>query len=263
MITVDTIISMKKKGEKIACLTAYDFITARILDEVGIDIILVGDSAANVVAGEKTTLPITMEEMIYHTRVVSRAVKNSLVIADMPFLSYQVSVQTATYNAGRFLKVGACGVKLEGGAPVVDTVKRLVDLGIPVMGHLGLTPQSVHKYGGYKIQGKGEHAAARMIEDARSLEAAGCFSIVLEKIPRELAKKISETISIPTIGIGAGPDCDGQVLVLHDILGLYEDFTPKFVKKYADLAGQVRRVVGQYREEVKRGKFPDKEHSFD
>lgn len=263
MITVDTVISMKKKGEKIACLTAYDFITARILDEVGIDIILVGDSAANVVAGEKTTLPITMEEMIYHTKVVARAVKNGLVIADMPFLSYQVSVQTATYNAGRFLKVGACGVKLEGGAPVVETVRRLVDVGIPVMGHLGLTPQSVHKYGGYKIQGKGERAAARMIEDARSLEAAGCFSVVLEKIPRDLAKKISETISIPTIGIGAGPDCDGQVLVLHDILGLYEDFTPKFVKKYADLAVQVRRAVGQYKDEVKQGKFPDQEHSFD
>jgi 3-methyl-2-oxobutanoate hydroxymethyltransferase len=263
MITVETIISMKKKGEKIACLTAYDFITARILDEVGIDIILVGDSAANVVAGEKTTLPITMEDMIYHTKVVARAVKNGLVVADMPFLSYQVSAETATYNAGRFLKVGACGVKLEGGAPVVETVKRLVDLGIPVMGHLGLTPQSVHKYGGYKIQGKGERAAARMIEDARSLEAAGCFSVVLEKIPRDLAKKISETISIPTIGIGAGLNCDGQVLVLHDILGLYEDFTPKFVKKYADLAVQVRRAVEQYKDEVKQGKFPDQEHSFD
>lgn len=263
MITVDKIISMKKKGEKIACLTAYDFITARILDRVGIDIILVGDSAANVVAGEKTTLPITMEDMIYHTKVVARAVENSLVIADMPFLSYQVSVQNATYNAGRFLKVGACGVKLEGGAPAVETVQRLVDVGIPVMGHLGLTPQSVHKYGGYKIQGKGERAAIQMLEDAKSLEAAGCFAIVLEKIPRDLAKKISETISIPTIGIGAGPDCDGQVLVLHDILGLYEDFTPKFVKKYADLAAQVRRAVEQYRDEVKQGKFPDKEHSFD
>lgn len=263
MITVNAIIAKKKAGEKIVSLTAYDFISARILDEAGIDIILVGDSAANVFAGEKTTLPVTMEEMLYHTRVVARAVKNSLVIADMPFMSYQVSVETAVYNAGRFLRAGACGVKLEGGAPMVQTVKRLVDLGIPVMGHLGLTPQSIHKFGGYRIQGVGEDAAKRMLEDAKALQAAGCFAIVLEKIPKELAKRITGAIKIPTIGIGAGPHCDGQVLVLHDILGLFEEFTPRFVKRYASLAKEIRRAVDQYKKEVQGGVFPDKEHSFD
>ncbi|UCG31170.1 MAG: 3-methyl-2-oxobutanoate hydroxymethyltransferase [candidate division WOR-3 bacterium] len=263
MKTVDAVIAKKKAGEKIVSLTAYDFISARILDEVGIDIILVGDSAANVFAGEKTTLPITMEEMLYHTKVVARAVKNSLVIADMPFLSYQVSVETAVYNAGRFLQVGACGVKLEGGKPMAQTVKRLVDLGIPVMGHLGLTPQSIHKFGGYKTQGVGEEAGARMLEDAKLLESAGCFSIVLEKIPRELARRITGAINIPTIGIGAGPYCDGQVLVLHDMLGLFEEFTPRFVKRYASLSEEMRNAVKQYKKEVEGGIFPDEEHSFD
>ncbi len=263
MITVDAVIAKKKAGEKIVSLTAYDFISARILDEVGIDIILVGDSAANVFAGEKTTLPITMEEMLYHTKVVARAVKNSLVIADMPFLSYQVSVEAAVYNAGRFLQVGACGVKLEGGKPMAQTVKRLVDLGIPVMGHLGLTPQSIHKFGGYKTQGVGEEAGARMLEDAKLLESAGCFSIVLEKIPRELARRITGAINIPTIGIGAGPYCDGQVLVLHDMLGLFEEFTPRFVKRYASLSEEMRNAVKQYKKEVEGGIFPDEEHSFD
>lgn len=263
MITVDTIIAKKKAGEKIVCLTAYDFITARILDEAGIHIILVGDSAANVFAGEKTTLPITMKEMLYHTKVVARAVKKSLVIADMPFMSFQVSTESAVRNAGRFLKVGACGVKLEGGEPMVPTVKRLVDLGIPVMGHLGLTPQSIHKFGGYKTQGVDEAAAEKMLEDAGLLQSAGCFSIVLEKIPRELARRISEKIDIPTIGIGAGPHCDGQVLVLHDILGLFEGFTPKFVKQYAGLGEEIRRAVKQYKKEVEEGIFPDTEHSFD
>ncbi|UCD19551.1 MAG: 3-methyl-2-oxobutanoate hydroxymethyltransferase [candidate division WOR-3 bacterium] len=263
MITVKTILHKKKKGEKIVCLTAYDYITARILDDTGVHIILVGDSAANVFAGEKTTLPITMEEMLYHTKVVARGVKNSLIIADMPFLSYQVSIEMAVLNAGRFLQVGACGVKLEGGAPMIPTIKRLVDLGIPVMGHLGLTPQSIHKFGGYKTQGVGEEDAARMMEDAEALEAAGCFSIVLEKIPSHLAKKISTAIGIPTIGIGAGPHCDGQVLVLYDILGLFEDFTPRFAKKYVDFAEQMRRAVGQYKEEVEKGTFPAAEHSVD
>lgn len=263
MITIDAIVAKKKAGERIVSLTAYDYISARILDEAGIDIILVGDSAANVFAGEKTTLPITMEEMLYHTRVVARAVKNSLVIADMPFLSYQVSVESAVYNAGRFLQAGACGVKLEGGAPITETVKRLVDLGMPVMGHLGLTPQSIHKFGGYRIQGVGEESAQRMLDDAKSLQSAGCFSIVLEKIPRELARRISGAVEIPTIGIGAGPHCDGQVLVLHDVLGLYEEFKPKFVKRYASLAEEIRRAVGQYKKEVIDGVFPDREHSFD
>jgi 3-methyl-2-oxobutanoate hydroxymethyltransferase len=263
MITVDTILSMKKKGAKIVALTAYDYITAKILDEQGIDIVLVGDSAANVFAGEKTTLPITMEEMLYHTKVVARGVSNALVVADMPFLSYQVSLEAAVSNAGRFLQVGACGVKLEGGEPVIETVKRLVDLGIPVMGHLGLTPQSIHKFGGYKIQGVGEAAAGQMIEDAKALQAAGCFSIVLEKIPRALAREITEAIRIPTIGIGAGPYCDGQILVLHDMLGLYENFTPRFVKRYARLAEQIRSAVQEYKKEVEEGIFPDQEHSFD
>ena len=263
MITVNAIIAKKKASEKIVSLTAYDFISARILDEAGIDIILVGDSAANVFAGEKTTLPITMEEMLYHTRVVARAVKNGLVIADMPFMSYQVSVETAVSNAGRFLQAGASGVKLEGGTPMIQTVKRLVDLGIPVMGHLGLTPQSIHKFGGYRIQGVGEDAAQRMLEDAKALQSAGCFSIVLEKIPKELARRITGAIDIPTIGIGAGPYCDGQVLVLHDILGLFEEFTPKFIKRYASLAKEIRRAVDQYKKDVGDGVFPGQEHSFD
>jgi 3-methyl-2-oxobutanoate hydroxymethyltransferase len=263
MMTVDAIIAKKRAGEKIVSLTAYDFISARILDEAGIDIILIGDSAANVFAGEKTTLSITMEEMLYHTRVVARAVRNSLVIADMPFLSYQVSVDKAIYNAGRFLQAGACGVKLEGGVPMVQTVQRLVDLGIPTMGHLGLTPQSIHKFGGYRIQGVGEEAAQRMLDDAKSLQSAGCFSVVLEKIPQELARRITGAIEIPTIGIGAGPHCDGQVLVLHDILGLFQEFTPKFVKRYANLAKETRRAVDQFKKEVEEGIFPDQEHSFD
>ncbi len=262
MVTTETIIAMKKKQEKIVCLTAYDYPCARILDESEIDIILVGDSAANVFAGEKYTLPITMEEMLYHTRVVCRAVENGLVIADMPFLSYQTSIRDAIYNAGRFLKVGARGVKLEGGAPIVETIKRLVDLGIPVMGHIGLTPQSIHKLGGYKLQGRTEKEGARLIKDAELLESAGCFSIVLEKIPSRLAKKITNTISIPTIGIGAGSDCDGQVLVLHDILGLFKNFTPKFVKQYAHIGDEIRKAVQQYRDEVKKGIYPDEKHSF-
>ncbi len=262
MVTTETIIAMKKKQEKIVCLTAYDYPCARILDESEIDIILVGDSAANVFAGEKYTLLITMEEMLYHTRVVCRAVENGLVIADMPFLSYQTSIRDAIYNAGRFLKVGARGVKLEGGAPIVETIKRLVDLGIPVMGHIGLTPQSIHKLGGYKLQGRTEKEGARLIKDAELLESAGCFSIVLEKIPSRLAKKITKTISIPTIGIGAGSDCDGQVLVLHDILGLFKNFTPKFVKQYAHIGDEIRKAVQQYRDEVKKGIYPDEKHSF-
>lgn len=263
MITVDTVREMKGRGEKIACLTAYDHPMARILDEAGIEIILVGDSVANVYAGEKTTLPVTMEEMLYHTRIVARAVKNALVIADMPFLSFQVTPSETVLNAGRFLKAGAGGVKVEGCRPIAKSIRKLVDLGIPVMGHLGLTPQSIHQLGGYKLQGKDEKAATRMIEDARFLEQSGCFAIVLEKIPARLGRSITQAVTIPTIGIGAGPDCDGQILVLNDLLGLFEDFTPKFVKKYAELGRTIRTAVGQYRSEVKDGKFPDPEHSFE
>ncbi|MGB3479006.1 MAG: 3-methyl-2-oxobutanoate hydroxymethyltransferase [bacterium] len=263
MVTIKTIASMKQKQEKIVCLTAYDYPTACIVDKAGIDVILVGDSAANVFAGEKNTLPITMEEMLYHTRIVSRAVKNGLVIADMPFLSYQTSIQDAVYNAGRFLKVGAAGVKLEGGAPILAMIERLIALGIPVMGHLGLMPQSIHKFGGYKLQGRTEDSKSRLLADAKLLEEAGCFAVVLEKIPVSLAKEITASVSIPTIGIGAGPFCDGQILVLHDMIGLFNDFSPKFVKRYAHVGEAIHQAVEQYRDEVRKGIYPDKAHSFD
>jgi 3-methyl-2-oxobutanoate hydroxymethyltransferase len=262
MVTTETIVGMKKTGEKIACLTAYDYPLAKILDEAGIDIILVGDSAANVFAGERTTLPITMEEMLYHTKVVCRAVKNALVVADMPFLSYQTSVADAVRNAGRFLKTGASAVKLEGAAPIIEMIKRLVDLGIPVMGHIGLTPQSIHTIGGYKLQGATEHEAEKIMRDAEMLEAAGCFSVVLEKIPAQLGQRITEKLSIPTIGIGAGLHCDGQILVLHDILGLFHGFVPKYVKRYAQLSEAISAAVTQYCDDVRKGVYPDKEHSF-
>lgn len=263
MITTETIQLMKKKKEKIACLTAYDYPTAKILDEAGIEIILVGDSAANVVAGEKNTLPITMSDMLYHTKVVARAVKNALVIADMPFLSYQCSIEEAVKNAGSFLKVGAAGVKVEGAGPILKTIERFVEIGIPVMGHLGLTPQSIHKFGGYKLRGKTRKESEQIIQDAKALESAGCFAIVLEKIPASLARKITKMLKIPTIGIGAGPYCDGQILVLHDMLGIYEEFVPKFVKRYARLGEEIKRAVKDYIKEVKAGVFPNKEHSFE
>ncbi|MEO0137816.1 MAG: 3-methyl-2-oxobutanoate hydroxymethyltransferase [candidate division WOR-3 bacterium] len=263
MITTETILQMKKNKEKIVCLTAYDYPTARILDEVGIEIILVGDSAANVVAGEKNTLPITVPEMVYHTRIVARAVKRAMVITDMPFLSYQCGIEEAVKNAGRFLKVGATGVKIEGAGPMLKTIERLVQIGIPVMGHLGLTPQSIHKFGGYKLRGKSKEEAEQIMKDAKRLESAGCFAVVLEKIPTKLAKKITRMLKIPTIGIGAGPFCDGQILVLHDMLGFYEEFKPKFVKQYAHLGREIRRAVKEYITEVKKGFFPDKEHSFE
>ncbi|MEO0123509.1 MAG: 3-methyl-2-oxobutanoate hydroxymethyltransferase [candidate division WOR-3 bacterium] len=263
MITTETIIQMKKKKEKIACLTAYDYPTAKILDEAGIEIILVGDSAANVVAGEKNTLPITMSDMLYHTKVVARAVKNALVITDMPFLSYQCSIDETVKNAGSFLKMGAAGVKIEGAGPILKTIERLVQLGIPVMGHLGLTPQSIHKFGGYKLRGKTKKEAGQIIKDAKQLESAGCFAIVLEKVPMQLAKRITKMLKIPTIGIGAGPYCDGQILVLHDMLGFYEDFKPKFVKRYANVGFEIKKAVLTYINEVKVGIYPDKEHSFE
>lgn len=263
MITIETLQQMKERGEKIACLTAYDYPTARLLDQVGIELILVGDSAANVVAGESTTLPITMEEMLYHTRIVSRAVKNALVIADMPFLSFQVTAAETVYNAGRFLKSGAQGVKVEGCSAIAESIRRLVEIGIPVMGHLGLTPQSVHQLAGYKLQGATEAEAAAMIKAARMLEEMGCFALVLEKIPRVLAGQITRALKIPTIGIGAGPDCDGQILVLHDMLGLFDDYHPKFVKRYAELSSAINQAVSQYRLEVKKGIFPGIEHSFE
>ena len=262
-INISVIRDMKKKGDKIAMLTAYDHPTAAVLDEAGIDIILVGDSLGNVVLGYDSTVPVTMEDMIHHTKAVTRAVKRAMVIADMPFMSYQHSVEHAIFNAGRLLKEGgAHGVKLEGGREVAESVRRIMISGIPVMAHVGLTPQSVNQLGGFKVQGREEAAAKRILEDAKILEQAGAFAIVLESVPSKLAAEITEALSIPTIGIGAGVQCDGQVLVVHDMLGMFEKFTPKFVKRYAELNKLMKEAVGQYAEEVRSGAFPDKEHSY-
>ncbi|RKX70021.1 3-methyl-2-oxobutanoate hydroxymethyltransferase [candidate division WOR-3 bacterium] len=259
--TIQDIINMKGK-EKISALTAYDHPTATILDRVGIDIILVGDSAAMVVAGHKTTIPITVDEMLYHTRMVSKAVKRSLVIADMPFLSFQLSTEEAVRNASRFIKEGgANGVKLEGGKVILDTVRHLVEIGIPVMGHIGLLPQAVNLLG-YRVQGRDEETRKRLIEDAHLLQEAGCFAIVLEKIPESLGREITETLAIPTIGIGAGRFCDGQILVLHDIIGLYPEFQPRFVKRYAEVGKIIEDACRRYIEDVKTGKFPEVHHTF-
>jgi 3-methyl-2-oxobutanoate hydroxymethyltransferase len=263
MFTVQDFLKKKKEGKKISMLTAYDYPFAQIVDEAGIDAILVGDSLGMVVQGLETTLPVTMDEMIYHTRMVSRAVRNAMVIGDMPFMSYQVSVSDAVKNAGRFLKeAGASGVKMEGGVEVLEHIKAMTRSDIPVMAHIGLTPQSIHRMGGYKVQGRTEKAAQKLIDDARSIEEAGAFSLLLEAIPMNLAKKITRELSIPTIGIGAGPYCDGQVLVLHDVLGLFERFVPRFVKRYAELKEYARKAVRTYRQEVEKGKFPSKEQSF-
>jgi 3-methyl-2-oxobutanoate hydroxymethyltransferase len=262
-VTIQDFLKKKQETQKISMLTAYDFPFAQIVDEAGIDAILVGDSLAMVVQGLDNTLPVTMDEMLYHARMVSRAAKRAMVIGDMPYLSYQVTVSDAVRNAGRFLKeAGAQAVKLEGGREVVEQVRALTKSEIPVMAHIGLTPQAVHRMGGYKVQGKTEEAAARLIEDAEILEEAGAFSIILEAIPSDLAGRITEHLSIPTIGIGAGPHCDGQVLVLHDVLGLFERFVPKFVKGYARLKDEALRAVTSYKEEVEKGIFPAKEHSF-
>jgi len=262
-VTTAIIRNMKKKGEKIAMLTAYDYPTALIVDEAGVDIILVGDSLGMVVLGYDSTLPVTMDEMIHHTKAVSRAVKRAMVIGDMPFMSYQVSVEDALYNSSRFLQeAGAQGVKLEGGREVAEITRRITSAGIPVMGHLGLTPQSVHQFGGYKVQGKEDTSAKKIMEDAKILEEAGAFSLVLECVPATLAKDVSESLVIPTIGIGGGVHCDGQVLVLHDMLGMFEKFTPKFVKTYAKLNVQMKESIQQYIDEVKRSVFPEKKHSF-
>jgi 3-methyl-2-oxobutanoate hydroxymethyltransferase len=260
-VTTVRIVRKKAKGERIVCLTAYDFPTARILDEAGVDLILVGDSAANVIYGMPTTLTIGMDEMVFHTRAVAAGAKRALIVADMPFLSYQVSVEQAVANAGRFLQAGAEAVKVEG-AGVVPAIKRLVELGIPVMGHLGLTPQSVHKLGGYRLQARKSEDQERLLADAHVLADAGCFSIVLEKVPEEVAKRVTDEISIPTIGIGAGPDCDGQVLVLHDMLGMSDAPPLKFVKQYAHLHADILKAVTAYADEVRSGKFPDEDHTF-
>jgi 3-methyl-2-oxobutanoate hydroxymethyltransferase len=252
----------RKGKEKLTMLTAYDFTMAGLVDGAGIDMILVGDSLGQVVLGYDSTVPVTIDEMILHTRSVTRAARQCLVVIDMPFLSYHVSIEEARRNAGRMMKEsGAGAVKLEGGVRMRETIRALVDIEVPVMGHIGLTPQSIHRMGGYKVQGKGVEATG-LINDAKAVEEAGAFAVVLECVPRQLAKDITEMLSIPTIGIGAGPDCDGQVLVLHDLLGLLGEFRPKFVKQYANLRGEVETAVQRYIEEVQAGVFPDDSHSF-
>ena len=261
-VTVRTFLARKVAGEKIVMLTAYDYTTARLLDEAGVDAILVGDSLSGVVQGHETTLPVTMDEMVYHTACVARGTRRAMVIGDMPFMSYQASEDEAIKNAGRFLKEGgAQAVKLEGGERVAGLVARLVSAGIPVMGHIGLTPQSVHQLGGYRLTGKAREEAERLVRDAHALEQAGAFAIVLEMVPAELAARITSELSIPTIGIGAGSGCDGQVLVVNDMLGLTE-VRYRFVKQYANLAADIRDAVARYAEEVRSGVFPGPEHSF-
>ena len=254
---------MKERGERIVALTCYDALFARLLDAAGVDVLLVGDSVNQVLAGADTTLSATLEQMIYHTTIVRRGAERAMVVCDLPFLTYQVSRPDAIANAGRVLQETGChAVKLEGGTPVADTVRALVDVGIPVMGHLGLTPQSVHALGGYRVQGRDEQTAQRLKTDAKALEDAGAFAIVLELLPAPLASQITKSLTIPTIGIGAGPACDGQVLVLPDMLGLNERFTAKFVKRYAALATDVEEAVRRYAAEVREGRYPGPEHSF-
>ncbi len=262
-VTVPEIRKMKERGEKITALTAYDYSFARILDQAGIDILLVGDSLGSVIQGKANTLPVTMDDMIYHTKAVARGCQRALLVADMPFLSFQVSAEEAKRNAGRFVQeAGAEAVKLEGGMRILQTVEALVQMGIPVMGHVGLTPQSIHQFGGYRVQGKEKAGREAILQDALGLEAAGAFAVVLEGIPMNLAGEITERLSIPTIGIGAGVNCDGQVLVVHDMLGMFDMYTPKFVKKYADMKTVMTGAVEKYIAEVKEQKFPDKQHSF-
>lgn len=253
----------KKNGEKLTMLTAYDYTTAKLLDESGIDSILVGDSLGMVVLGYDDTLSVTMEDMIHHSAAVARGAKNALIVTDMPFMSYQTSVYDAVVNAGRLVKGGkAQAVKLEGGIEFCEHIKAIVNASIPVCAHLGLTPQSINAFGGFKVQGKGKEAAQKLLDEARAVEQAGAFAVVLECVPAKLAKKISESISIPTIGIGAGAGCDGQVLVYQDMLAMYPDFKPKFVKQYTQLGSVMKDAFKQYIAEVKSGAFPSEEHTF-
>lgn len=263
-VTTQTVVEMKERGEKISMLTAYDYTMARIVDQAGIDVILVGDSASNVMAGFETTVPMTMEHMIYHASCVVRGVDTALVIADLPFMSYQVTSEEALVNAGRMMKeAGVHGVKLEGGKPVVKTVEKIVEAGIPVMGHLGLTPQSIYKFGTYKVRATENSEAEQLVEDAKRLEEAGCFALVLEKIPAKLAKKVTNELSIPTIGIGAGAQCDGQVLVTHDMLGLNKEFKPRFLRRYADMHTSMTDAVQQYITDIKSVDFPNENEQYD
>lgn len=262
-ITAGQIKEMKAKGEKITMLTAYDYATARIVDEAGIPLILVGDSLGMVVLGYESTIPVTMEDMLHHTKAVVRGTKRAMIIGDMPFMTYHVSVADALKNAARFIQEGgAQAVKLEGGVNVAEKVQRIVECGIPVMGHIGLTPQSIHQLGGWKIQGKTPEAAAKLLEDARALEKAGAFAVVLETVPAPLGTLITQKIGVPTIGIGGGSHCDGQVQVINDILGSFADFVPKHAKQYAKLTDIISKAVTEYYNEVKTGKFPTEAQSF-
>ncbi len=252
----------KRERKKLVVVTAYDALFAGIVEQAGIRVILVGDSLGVVVQGKANTLSVTMEDMLYHTKLVAGAAPRALVISDMPFMSYQVSTEDAVRNAGRLIQAGAAAVKLEGGAVMADRVKAMTSLGIPVVGHLGMTPQSVHALGGYKVQGKVEDQVAKLLDDARALEAAGAFALVLEAIPAELARRVTQALSISTIGIGAGPHCDGQVLVLYDLLGLFDTFVPKFVKTYAHLKTDAIQALSRYKDEVEQGRFPSESESY-
>ncbi len=262
-VTTHALLKMKEHGERIVMLTCYDALFARLLDASGVDVLLVGDSVNQVLAGAETTLSATLEQMVYHTKIVRRGAQRAMVVCDMPYLTYQVAREEAIRNCGRVLAETGChAVKVEGGAPIAPTVRALVEVGIPVMGHIGLTPQSVHALGGYRVQGRDDATAQRLKEDAKALEEAGAFAIVLELIPAPRASDITQALAIPTIGIGAGPACDGQVLVLHDMLGLNDRFNAKFVKKYASLADEVREAVSLFAAEVREGRYPGPEHSF-
>jgi 3-methyl-2-oxobutanoate hydroxymethyltransferase len=263
-VTTRDLITMKESGRRIVCVTAYDALFGRLVDEAGVDVVLVGDSLNQVIAGADSTLSATLDQMIYHATMVRRGVKRALLVVDMPFLSYQVGIEDALRSCGRVMKeTGAQAVKLEGGAAMAATVRALVEIGIPVMGHVGLTPQSVHALGGYRVQGRGEEGARRLEADARALQEAGAFSVVLELVPAELAGRVSSALAIPTIGIGAGSRCDGQVLVLPDLLGLNDSFTPKFLRRYAELAETVRGAVRSFAADVRGGSYPGPEHSFE
>jgi len=262
-VTTHTLQEMKHEGEKITMLTSYDYSLAKLVDGAGIDVILVGDSASNVMAGNDTTVPITLDHMIYHAQCVEKAVDRALVVVDMPFGSYQGDSKTALDSAIRIMKeTGGHAVKLEGGIEVIDSIKRIMTAGIPVMGHLGLTPQSIYKFGTYTVRAKEDLEATKLLDDAIALENAGCFSIVFEKIPAELAKKVTKSLSIPTIGIGAGPDCDGQVLVLHDMLGMTKDFSPRFLRRYANLGEIIDLAVKQYIVDVRSSEFPNEDEKY-
>jgi 3-methyl-2-oxobutanoate hydroxymethyltransferase len=262
-VTVRDVRAFKERGERFAMLTAYDAASARLLDQAGIPLILVGDSLSMVMLGHDSTLPVTVDEMLHHTRAVVRGAGNAFVVGDMPFMSYQGSIDDGMHNAGRFLKeAGAHAVKVEGGARVADLVARLTDAGIPVMGHLGLTPQSVNQFGGYRVQGRSDETAHQIVKDAKDLEAAGAFAVVLEAVPAELARQVTTSVEIPTIGIGAGPHCDGQVLVWHDFLGLTDGHQPRFVKRYAELGDTIKKAAADFAAEVAAGTYPAPEHTY-